>query len=171
MITAAVSALLGIFGGLVPDLFKEFRAGREHKRELEMLTAQSDLQLKLLDRQSDMKLAEIDANAAAEEMRAFRAQMLAIYEQQRPIGVKWVDAFNAALRPSAVTLIMLLFVATAGFYIYGVMLDWLNPAKQMGARLAAETVWGSLIGESIQAVLGYLFGYRSAIKLRERVAQ
>jgi len=29
---------------------------------------------------------------------------------------------------------------------------------------AVDLLWGSLIGEAIQAVLGFLFGYRSARK-------
>lgn len=72
MITALVSSALGIFGGLVPDLFKEFREGREHSREIERMDKQAELQIRLLDRQTDAKLAEIEGNVQVEEMRAFR---------------------------------------------------------------------------------------------------
>lgn len=166
MIVSLVSSLLGMAGGLLPDIFKEIRESREHTRELERMDKQADLQIKLLEHQTDAKLAEIEGNVMVEEMRAFRDQMTAIYEQQKPTGIRWVDGFNALIRPTTAALLMLMFVAIAGVYAWGIVskTDW-SQASSMTA--AATTLWGSLVGEAIQAVLGYLFGYRSTIKVRE----
>ena len=62
-----------------------------------------------------------------------------------------------ALRPFAVTVIITLFAAMASFYTYAVL-------TTVEPMLAVKLLWGSLIGEAIQAVLGFLFGYRSARK-------
>ena len=163
MITALVSSALGLAGGLLPDLFKEFRESREHKRELERLDRQAELQVKLLAHQTDAKLAEIEGNVFVEEMRAFRTQMSEIYKSQAPIGIKWVDAWNACLRPFACTIIILLFTWIAAMFVWGMYFDRPHLAD------ISTLVWGSLVGEAIQAVLGYLFGYRSSAKVRQLV--
>jgi len=82
MIISLISSILGMAGGLLPDIFKEIRESRAHTRELARLDKQAELQLKLLAGKTDAKLAEIEGNVAVEEMRAFRAQMTSIYEQQ-----------------------------------------------------------------------------------------
>jgi hypothetical protein len=168
MITALISSGLGIFGGLVPDLFREFRESREHFREIERLDKQAELQIRLLDHRTDAKLAEIEGNVYVEEMRAFRTQMSEIYRQQAPIGIGWVDSWNAALRPFACSLIIVLFVVVAAAFVWGVIADT-NFAQGDSLVRAAKVIWTSLVGEAIQAVLGYLFGYRSAAKVRDRV--
>ena len=157
MIISAVSALMGIAGGLLPDIMKEVVASREHSRELERMDKSSELALKMLDKQTDGKLAELDANVVVEEMRAFGKQMANIYKLQQPTGIKFVDGFNAMLRPTCALLIMVMFFIIAGLYAYGVI-------SEMGASnmtVVAQVLWGSLIGDAIQAVLGFLFGYRT----------
>jgi hypothetical protein len=159
MLTALVSSVLGLVGGLLPDIFKEVRDSREHKRELERMDKTAELQLRMLEKKTDAKLAELDAGVVVEEMRAFRAQMENIYKQQGPTGVGWVDGFNALIRPATAALLMLLFVATASLYSYDVIAH--AYAGGVTWQEAAVVIWGSLVGEAIQAVLGFLFGYRS----------
>jgi hypothetical protein len=160
MIISLISSVLGMFGGLLPDIFKEIKASREHGRELERLDKQAELQLKMLQAQTDAKLAEIDANVVVEEMKAFGEQMKAIYAAQKPTGIKWVDGFNAMIRPATAAALMLLFVFTAGAYTWSLIgaIDLSIPDDW--GRLSTA-IWGSLVGDSIQAVLGYLFGYRT----------
>ncbi len=163
MIISLISTGLGMLGGVIPDLLKEFRESREHGREMDRMDKQAELQLKLLAHRTDARLQEIEGQAQMEEVRAFRTQMSEIYKSQAPVGVKWVDAWNAALRPGACTVIIALFTAIAGTYAYGMY---------FGAPHLAEistVIWGSLVGDAIQAVLGYLFGYRSGAKLSAAV--
>lgn len=94
--------------------------------------------------------------------------MSEIYQQQAPIGIRWVDAWNASLRPFACSLIIVLFIAVAAAFVWGVIGDTDFSQGDSMVR-AAEVIWASLVGEAIQAVLGYLFGYRSAAKVRELV--
>jgi ABC-type nickel/cobalt efflux system permease component RcnA len=159
MIVSLISSVLGMVGGLLPDIFTEVRETREHAREIERLDKQAELQLRLLEARTDAKLAEIEGNAHAEEMRAFREQMKAIYGQQQPTGIRFVDGFNALIRPTTAALIMLMFVVTAGLFILGVTAKM--TAGAVTPEQAAAAIWGSLVGDAIQAVLGFLFGYRS----------
>lgn len=159
MITALVSSVLGLVGGLLPEIFKEIRDSREHSRELERMEKTSELQLKMLAKKTDAKLAEIDASVVVEEMRAFRSQMENIYDAQKPVGVKWVDAFNALIRPLTAAALMVLFMAVSVPYCW----DIIKHAYMGGITWdqASKSIWGSLVGEAIQGVLGFLFGYRS----------
>ena len=157
MITALVSAAMGIFGGLVPDIMKEIKSTREHGREMESIKIQSETQLKLVSANLDARLRESEANIYVEEMRGFRAQMENIYKQQmRPSGVKWIDGFNSFVRPFAVMTAWIMFLFIGGMYSYWVI----QVSPDVGT--ASLALWGSMVGEVIQAVVGYLFGYRTS---------
>jgi hypothetical protein len=167
MIISLISSALGMVGGLLPDVFREVRESREHARELERMDRQAELQAKLLAARTDAKLAEIEGNTYVEEMRAFGEQMKSIYAAQAPTGITFVDGFNAMIRPTTATLIMLLFVITAGVFIFGVTQKM--AAGAIMPEQAAEVIWGSLVGDAIQAVLGFLFGYRSTRSVASRL--
>lgn len=159
MIISLISSALGMAGGLLPDIMKEVRESREHTRELARMDKTAELQLKMLEAKTDAKLAEVEGQVYVEEMKAFGRQMEAIYKAQQPVGIKWVDGFNAMIRPTTAMLLMLMFVVTAGMYITSVLAQFGNGLIDL--KGASEIIWGSLIGDAIQAVLGFLFGYRS----------
>jgi ABC-type multidrug transport system fused ATPase/permease subunit len=163
MFTAAVSTILGMLGGVIPDLLKEFRDSRNQAREVEHMRVQAELQAKAAKELSDNRLREVESGAYAAEAQAFRETLTKIIEAQaRPTGIAWIDGFNAVLRPLCTLSIMILFMVTAGMMVWGVM-----GALHAGAitpEQAAAVIWGSLVGESIQAALGFLYGYRSAVK-------
>jgi hypothetical protein len=160
MIISMISAVTGMVGGLLPDIFKEIRESREHTREIERMDKTAAIQLEMVKAKTDAKLQEVKIESEAAEVKGYLEQMRAIVEAQaKPTGIKWVDAFNALLRPSTALMIMILFVATSGMYVWTVLSQVLTGTMKMDA--AAVIIWGSLVGESIQAVLGFLFGYRS----------
>lgn len=163
MITAAISTLLGMLGGILPDVMKEVRDSRNAGRELAHMKVQAELQIQVAKAAADSKLREVEGNAMVEEARAFREHLTAIIESQaRPTGIAWIDGFNALLRPVCVTLIMLLFMATALPFTWAVVAQF--KAGQIDAPTMAKVIFGSLVGEAILATLGFLFGYRSAAK-------
>lgn len=163
MITAAISTILGMVGGVLPDIMKEVRDSRAALRERELITLQANLQLELAKAAGDSKMREIDASIISQEMQATREHLTAVIEQQaKPTGIVWIDGFNAVLRPIAVAMIMVLFMITALPFVWAVleqMRSGLIDAQQM-----ANIIWGSLVGESILATMGFLFGYRSSAK-------
>lgn len=158
MLTALISTVTGLVSGTVPDLLKEFTSSREHKRELEMLEKQTELQLRIAEKEGETRVAEMDREV---DIAAYKAQSKIAAASLKPTGIRWVDAWNASMRPFAVTIIITLFAAMASFYTYAVLssVDSLQDTVS-----AVDLLWGSLIGEAIQAVLGFLFGYRSAKK-------
>jgi hypothetical protein len=169
MFTALASTILGLVGGLLPDVMKEVRDTRNSAREREFLRLQSELQLKQIEAAGNAKLQEIDAGAAADEARATREYLAAILESQgKPTGIVWIDGFNAMLRPVCVVLVMSLFIATAIPFVWAVIGQYY--AGQIEVQTMANTIWTSLVGESIQAVLGYLWGYRSVARPRPATA-
>ena len=155
MITALISTLTGLVSGSVPNLLKEWTDSREHKREVKMLGVQTKLQIDLAKVQGATKVAELDREI---DVTAYKTTSDLAKASMKPIGIAWVDAWNSALRPFAATIIILLFAGMASCYTYEVL------TNVEDIRDAVELLWGSLIGESIQAVLGFLFGYRSARK-------
>lgn len=162
-ITALISTLLGMLGGVLPDVMREVRDSRNASRELEHMRIQAQLQIEVAKSANDNRMREVEGNALVEEARAFREHLAAIIESQaRPTGIAWVDAFNALLRPVCVALIMLLFMATAFPFVWAVLEQFRSGA--ISAEIMAKTIWASLVGESIVAALGFLFGYRSSAK-------
>lgn len=163
MITALISTVLGLVGGLLPDVMKEVRDSRSHVREKELLALQSELQLKAAQLTADSKLREIEAGNFAVEMAATREHLTAIIEAQaKPTGIKWIDGLNASLRPLAVLMILALFMATALPFTWAIFK--MQQAGMIDAKQMAEIIWGSLVGESIIGTLGFLFGYRTSMK-------
>ena len=163
MLTALVSTVLGLVGGLLPDVMKEVRDSRNATREREFLKLQAELQLQAAKATADAKLREVDANLMVAEAQAFREHLSAILESQnKPTGIVWIDGFNALLRPACVALIMILFVATAGPFVYAIIEQF--AVGKIEATQMASIIWQSLVGESIMATLGYLFGYRSTAR-------
>lgn len=69
-------------------LQSELEAGR-HARDLERLRLQSDLGVREVQVAGDLAISKIEAEAFAEAMR----------NANRPTGVRWVDAWNASIRP------------------------------------------------------------------------
>lgn len=158
MLTALVSLASGLVSGLAPKLIKEYVDTRESKREVELLEKQTELQIKLVENQVAGKIAEMDRKV---DIAAYDSQARIATATLNSTGIRFVDGWNGCLRPFACTLIILMFASIAGFYAYSV-LDAVDDLAQ--AQEAVSLLWGSLIGESIQAVLGFLFGYRSARK-------
>ena len=165
MITALVSSVLGLAGGLVPDIMREIRDSRDHKRELEHLRLQADMQMRLAQTQAAAKLEELEHETVQAELNAYRRQIEEIYKGQQGSEARspaWVAAWNGCLRPLTATLIIMLFITLAAMFAWGTY------AGRADLATTATLIWGSLVGEAIQAVLGYLFGYRSGHKIVER---
>jgi hypothetical protein len=158
-IATLISAVLGLITTALPDVVKEWTAGRNAAREREFLLLQADLQAKAAQANADARLRELDGSNTAELIRAMREHMTAILEAHvKPTGIVWIDAFNALLRPAIVCLLMLLFVV-----VY-VPFAWEVVAKLQAGIVTAEqahaAIGGSMVGIAIEGALGFLFGAR-----------
>lgn len=168
MFTAIIAALTGLVSGVVPDILKEVRDTRNHTREREFLELQHKFQMERAANDTEDKMRASDANIVGEELRAFAATVTSIVEAQaKPTGIVWIDGFNAVLRPAATAAILAMFLATSAVFVYGLMHSW-SAGVITDPTMLATLIWGSMIGEACQAVLGFLFGYRSAIASRTK---
>jgi|ETNvirnome_2_300_1030623.scaffolds.fasta_scaffold05183_6 hypothetical protein len=162
MITALISTVLGIAGGAVPKIFEMVQESKDRTHELAIM----DKQLAMQSAGHDQKLEEIREGAVIEELRAWRDQIKGIYDSQGKAleGTSgWLRDFNALIRPATAALVIILFIVSAAAYVWGVLMD---PDVVMTVKVTL--IWGSLVGEAIQAVLGYLFGYRTTKKMMDR---
>src|SRR5262245_9382125 len=117
-----ISSILGLLSGAVPDLIKEWIAGRTSAREREFLLLQAELQAKAAQANADARLREIEGTNTTQVIAAMREHMTAILEAHfKPSGIWWIDAFNALLRPSIVCVLMVLFLLVYVPYSWEIM--------------------------------------------------
>lgn len=163
MFTAMISTILGMLGGVLPDFMKLIAAGQQAKNERALLELQSKMQMELAQNAKAMRLEELHSSEYVAQMNATRDQIVAIVEQQgRATGIKWVDTINAVMRPFCTFAIIILFLAIAGPFVWVV-------TKQMAdggisPQEAAKVIFGSLVGDAILGVIGFLYGYRSSAR-------
>lgn len=163
-LTALLSLISGLVTALVPDVMKEFKDSRASKREQDFLKLQHQLEMERLEKNADMKIREAETAYAVEEMKAFATQLTTIIEQQaKPSGYKWIDGFNGIIRPAVSAGVMLLFFAVAFVYTGALISAFVKGAITYDQLSVA--IWGSMVGEGIQAVLGFLFGYKVKTRL------
>ncbi len=163
MFIALISSILGIVGGIVPDMMKMARTGQDHRHERALITLQHKHTMARIEAKVSGQAAVAEHAAYAEEMQATREHLTAIVEQQgRVTGVGWVDVFNSILRPTMCTGVMAIFFVIATLYAQAIVGQYY--AGSISALDMATVLWGSMVGESVQAVLGFLFGYRQARK-------
>lgn len=81
---------------------------KRHEQDMARIKLQSELGVKEIQIAGDVALDKLDAEAFVEAMR----------NAQKPTGVKWVDAWNGAIRPAAASVALMLWVfalVQAGF--------------------------------------------------------
>ena len=107
------------------------KARQDHRHELDLLTAQAQLEAQAFERnqsalrlQSELGIRKVQVQAEADLERIDAAGFYsAVGDAMKPVGVAWVDAFNAAIRPVAASICLILWVfelAVAGW----VMREW-----------------------------------------------
>lgn len=165
MFTALISAAFGALNALLPDVVGFFKK----KQEMEERAAERTHELLLIDKQVEaqirigqQKMDEIrtagDIELTRTEIAGQFEQMKDIYRQQAATGIQWVDAWNAVMRPAACTAVLLIFTMGVAIYEASVIARWWQ-----GTILAEDIMlhmFNGIVGETILACWGYLFGYR-----------
>ncbi|MBI3453385.1 MAG: hypothetical protein HY057_11285 [Rhodospirillales bacterium] len=176
IVTALGGGLFGLLNALLPDIIGWFRRRqeaaereRERQHELALMEKQADIQIRLGQQRLEEARFAADAEVMRSELSAFAEQMRAIYKAQEPVGIRWVDAWNASLRPAAVTVALAILTLTVTIYVAAVLSAWwigMIPSADI-----VDVMFKGLVGEFIQAVVGYLFGYRGGMHARRLAAQ
>jgi len=132
MISSVISFLGGsAFRMIWGEVSAFVKARQDHKHEIALLGVQAQLESAAFERnqsalklQAELGIKTIQVQAEADLERIDATGFYSAAEAaMRPVGVPWVDAFNAAIRPSAAAICLLLWVfelAVAGW----VMGEW-----------------------------------------------
>lgn len=163
MIVAGISALLGAIGGALPKALDIWQEKSETALELKRLEKEAEISIKLVKIQSDLRLTELNVQREIEEGKQYQEQLNALYKlQAKPSGIKWIDGFNSIIRPATAALAMAVGFVIMGMYSVAVLEQVSKGVITMEA--ASHALWNSMVGEVVQAALGWMFGYRSTAK-------
>ena len=118
-----MGALLSFFGGSAfrmvwGELSSWFTAKQDHKHEMEKLELQSKLDqqtfannIEQIKTQADLGMREIVVKSQADQDVADANSFVeAMKTGNRPTGTKWVDAWNASVRPAYASIALMLWV-------------------------------------------------------------
>ncbi len=143
----AISGLLGIVTGVLPELLSFWKRRQEHKQEMDLMR----LQFEFATAEAEMRMREA-------EMAGFAAQEAGLYRQVAAQKTEnWVDKLNALVRP----------VITIAFTVMFFSCVWALIAQHLatGAGLmAALTFVLPMIDTYFAAILGFWFGNRALRK-------
>ena len=145
-----LGSLLGFVTSAFPDLLGLFRDHQDRNHELAILDRQME-QMKLGHQQ---RLEEV-------EIQADIAESKALYRHDKPVGVAWVDALRATVRPVITYAFFMLFASVKGSALYvlivmeGLLLDEALPR-----------IWDPETQALFAAVMSFWFGSRALTKLR-----
>jgi len=122
-----LAALFSFLGGSVfrmvwGEISSFVNKRQDHAHEMEMARLQNDMEAARAERDSkriqlqhELQVKEVvvqgDVAIQSKEADAFIA---AIQAAARPTGIKWVDGWNGAIRPSYATVALLLWLAKVG---------------------------------------------------------
>lgn len=151
MITALISLFSGLFSGVVPEILKEIKDSRAHKREIEFLALNQKLALERAAHEASVKIEETRSNQAIADIQSYEKQFDSLMRQaMTPIGIGWIDGFNAIIRPATALVFLVLFAIAIICFIFGIVND-----SAFGATL------GALFQEAMMGVIGFMFGNRA----------
>ncbi len=145
-----LGSLLGFVTSAFPDLLGLFRDRQDRNHELAILDRQME-QMKLGHQQ---RLEEV-------EIQADIAESKALYRHDKPVGVAWVDALRATVRPVITYAFFMLFASVKGSALYVLIaIEGLLLAE------ALPRIWDPETQALFAAVMSFWFGSRALTKLR-----
>jgi len=176
MWTALISVLGGGLGGVlrfVPEIFKYYTEKKDHDHEYRMTQLQLQIDSARATQQIDMVHAQGDVAVQAGEIDAY---IEALKAQGQPVGVPWVDALNASVRPvitywwmTLLTIAKLIMFAIASIEIY-IALKAVKTLAEAIPVLGAfvDKVWTPQDAGILAMILGFWFVDRSIRKNTSR---
>lgn len=111
--------------------FQEQIDAAQHERNLEAIKTQADMGIKVIEVQSQAAVGQLEAGAWLEAVKATASQS----------GIKWVDAWNAVIRPAVATWAVGMI---SGHYLGWWLLDdngWSLAGAALGIYLADRALF------------------------------
>lgn len=135
-----ISALLGFAGSMIPEILHLFKDKADREHELKIL----EMQLEQQKLNNTAKLEEI-------RVQSDSAEMVALYKTWQS-GVKWVDAYNASVRPTLAYAFFLLYASVKFMQFHNAM-HWL--------------LWNEEDQAIFAGIISFYFGQRAFSKMRK----
>jgi hypothetical protein len=158
-LAALISAIAGLIGGSVPKMFdlfdKKMNFSQEIKiRELEhgYRMQEHQIALEMHNKSLSAKIEETYYDAIKSEVEQHMATVRQGMElMAKPTGFAVLDFLNSAIRP-------VFFVSTLALFLVVVMAAVFANPEQFAAQMV------TLFSVAVEGVLGWVCGYRAAIK-------
>lgn len=156
---AILSALIGFLSAAFPELISVFREKQDKQHEVKLLEMQMQHQREARTQQHQLRLEEIRLEADTSEQHALNARLM-------PIGVAWVDALAASVRPVVSYLFFTLYacVKIAQFHLLTKpTLPW---QEALSTSQALVVLWGENDMALFTTIMAFWFGQRTIAKFR-----
>ena len=147
-----LGSLLGFATSAFPDLLGLFRDRQDRMHELAILDRQME-QAKLGHQQ---RLEEIEVQADIAESKA-------LYKHDQPVGVDWVDALRASVRPIITYAFFGLFASVKGTALFVLI-----TVEGLLLAEALPRIWDPETQALFAAVMSFWFGSRTFMKMRDQ---
>ncbi len=143
-----LGSLLGFGTSFLPEILNYFKAGQEHKHNLERM----QLEMDLMARRSELKLQELDKQAEIKETEG-------LYKHDSIDAGGFVNALRGSVRPVITYAFFGLFVAIKAVAVMTLMND-------QGADLAGalNVIWDDNTAGLFAAIMSFWFGNRAVSK-------
>ena len=149
--TTLLASIIGFFSSIIPELIKIFKDYQDKKHELRIF----DKQVKFSQHNNGGLFSIGGSN---DKMTHNILSEFAVLHQNYKIGINWVDALNASVRPVLAYCFFLLY-AFIKFTQY-------NSIKGKGFLISHLSILWSLEDQAIFAsILSFYFGQRTFRKL------
>lgn len=147
---AIIGSLVGLFGGILPDVINLFKRAGDRKNELKMLDRrqQIDAEDRQVGREADRDVTLIKKSIAAIEAQNRETVALLKHDSQ-PLKSGVVEGYRASVRP------------TLAYGVFAVFL-----AVGLGLVPPLQGEWGQWLQGSISVVMAFYFGSRAMDKAR-----
>ena len=152
-----LSALGGLAASLLPDLIHGFFGGQQDRRDKAQELALVTQQLALEAAKSETERVAAQGRLAERGVEADIAESEALNHRITIVGVKWVDALNASVRPVLTYAFFFMFMghrALLGLMSVGAIGD-------AGSMAALTASWALEADALFAAIMGFWFGERA----------
>jgi len=143
-----LGSLLGFGTSFLPEILNYFKAGQEHKHNLERM----QLEMDLMSKRSELKIQELDKQAEIKETEG-------LYKHDSMDAGCFVNALRGSVRPVITYAFFGLFVAIKAVAVMTLMND-------QGADLAGalNVIWDDNTAGLFAAIMSFWFGNRAVSK-------
>jgi len=143
-----LGSLLGCGTSFLPEVLNFFKAGQEHKHNLERM----QLEMDLMARRSELKIQELDKQAEIKETEG-------LYKHDSIDAGGFVNALRGSVRPVITYAFFGLFVAIKTVAVMTLM-------NEQGADLAGalNVIWDDNTAGLFAAIMSFWFGNRAVSK-------